>query len=218
MLRQPQHVRPQQQRNHIRDRLADGRPGGDCRAGLEPAYLPLRAGSSPNLALGATAVASNVYQNSGDYNANKAIDGSALTRWATDIGEVTSTLTVTFPEPVSVSSVVLREAKNYESHLQEFRLEYWDGGQWLTLVVDIFPGLSQRERFPAVTTTKLRLNITSSGNGPSIQELEVYDDEPAITVDDTDTGVTYSGGPGPRSSMSAIMPVRSISPRPMVIR
>ncbi|WP_406300126.1 right-handed parallel beta-helix repeat-containing protein [Embleya sp. NBC_00888] len=144
-------------------------------AGLEPAWRGLR-GNRVDLARGATATASAVYSGAPGYGAEKANDGSGVTRWATDAAVTTAQLTLTFPDATTVDRVVVREAKHYGARISTYRIEYWDGSTWVPTATRSYPSVVQTERFAPVTTTRIRLNITGSGSGPTVQGFEAYRD------------------------------------------
>ncbi|GIG63461.1 hypothetical protein Lfu02_78330 [Longispora fulva] len=132
----------------------------------------LKGTPTVNLAPTATASASNIY--SGGYSAANATDGSSKTRWATSGGTTSATLTLTFPQAKNINRVVLREAQYYEPRIATYTIDYWNGTAWTAAATGLYPRTSQALQFPTVNTTQIRLNITSSASGPTVQEFEVY--------------------------------------------
>ncbi|PRY52878.1 parallel beta helix pectate lyase-like protein [Knoellia remsis] len=134
--------------------------------------------STTDLARTATPTTTNAY--SATYSGRAAIDGNAQTRWATTDGTTTANLELTWSQPTSLNRVVLREAKQYDPRIERYTVDYWNGQSWVTVVTGLYPGVAETSTFPTVTTTKLRLSITASAPGPTVQGFEVYKD-PATT-------------------------------------
>ncbi|HVK20786.1 MAG TPA: discoidin domain-containing protein [Actinokineospora sp.] len=148
---------------------------------ISPAGAVIDVGSSTNLAPLSTAVASNVYQNSATYNGQKAIDGNTATRWATGFGVQSATLEVTLPGSVSVNRTVLKENQSLR-RIQAYTIDYWNGSAWVAAVTRGAPAAGQSDTFTPVTTTKIRLNITQSSDGPSVDEFAIYSGNLALTA------------------------------------
>ncbi|HVK22147.1 MAG TPA: discoidin domain-containing protein [Actinokineospora sp.] len=136
--------------------------------------------STTDLAATATTTASNYNANNATYAPGKATDGNAITRWATDSTITSANLVLTFPQATTVNRVVIKEAGQHDARVQRYTVDYWDGMQWVPTVTGAYPRPVHVDRFPAVSTTRLRLNITSSAAGPSIRSFEAYSD-PAPT-------------------------------------
>lgn len=99
--------------------------------------------------------------------ANKAIDGfaqgfpSAATReWATVGGKSGSWIQLDFPAPTSIDAVVLADRPNRSDQVTGGTLTFWDGSTVTTGPL-ANSGSPLTVRFPARTTTSLRLTITS---------------------------------------------------------
>lgn len=125
----------------------------------------------PNLAIGATASASNVH--SSPYAASYAIDGSATTRWATSDTTRACWLEVDFPTSTTFNKVAITEA--YGPRIKDYQIQYWTGSAWANAATGTAP-TSAVIGFSAVTSTKIRLNILNiTGSlGPSIWEFAVF--------------------------------------------
>jgi hypothetical protein len=76
-----------------------------------------------NLALLATASASNTFQNLPDWAPSKAIDGNEETRWATDSGVTAATLDLTWPDPVSVSRTMFEEWTIDGQRIRQYQIQ-----------------------------------------------------------------------------------------------
>jgi hypothetical protein len=148
---------------------------------ITPADHVVDTGESANMAPLSTAVASNTYQNNPAYDASKAIDGNSGTRWATDFGIHAATLEVDLPGPVLVNQTVLQEDQEFGHRIQAYTIDYWNGSAWVTAATGGAPPPDRTDRFPAVTTTKIRLNITRASQGPTINEFRIYSPNLALT-------------------------------------
>ncbi len=129
-----------------------------ARLGLEPGRpIP------NNVALEKAATASSVYNNDPTYGAGKAVDGNPDTRWAST--STTPWLEVDLGESSVFDQIILNE---YGDRVQSFKVEYWDGAQWLEVANGTTIGESLRLDFPEVTGSKVRLSILSASDNPSI--------------------------------------------------
>ncbi|MGA2497057.1 MAG: discoidin domain-containing protein, partial [Tepidisphaeraceae bacterium] len=137
-----------------------------------------------NLALWKPAKASSVWQPTQPtwlddqlYDAASVTDGRpALTRWSAAAGQLTDQwVEIDFGQETSFDRTLIRQ---HEDRISAYRLQRWDGANW----IDIFNcgnmGIPAREdRFDRVRSSRLRLwidKVTGSAP-PSIWELEVYD-------------------------------------------
>jgi beta-galactosidase len=136
---------------------------------------PSAAAPPSNLALKAHASAFESYEG---MTADLAIDGKPETRWSGIPGHNTGGwFELEWDHPVRIGEVVIFQ---YDTFVQEMDVQVWDDGarEWVTL-----EHLGRPEsrlprvvvsRWKARTTSRLRLaNIT---NGPSFNEVEVFED------------------------------------------
>lgn len=146
------------------------------KAGHRPHSLPDPA-SIVNFVLKHTlggdkkAKASNTYQNQAEYGPDKAIDGNAGTRWATDIPH--AWLEVDLGKPKKLTKVEIHEYVEYGPRVQSFNLEYKAGGAWKTIFKGNAIGADFSKTFDPVTAQHVRLNILQATSGPSISEFSV---------------------------------------------
>jgi alpha-L-fucosidase len=126
-----------------------------------------------NLAQGCAASASSVWQNdTNNYGPAQAVDEDANSRWASGpTGTTNGWLAIDFGKPTLFDQVIINE---YSSRVQSFRLESWDGAAWQTITNGGTIGESLRLDFPAVTATKVRLNILSATDATSIYMFKVH--------------------------------------------
>ena len=118
--------------------------------------------------------ASNMYQNDSQYGPDKAFDGDPNTRWATDNGVRQAWLTVNMGKPVTIKKIQIDEPAQYQ-RVQAFELQYKHGADWKTFYsgTRIGPGFETLAFDPPITCQKVRLNITSSTEGPTISEIRI---------------------------------------------
>jgi CubicO group peptidase (beta-lactamase class C family) len=122
-----------------------------------------------------TATASDVYLSSEQYDASKAVDGSLGTRWATNNGVATATLTIDLGKSRSVSQIRIGE---WGDRVRGFSVQCShagkDGGDvWDEVATGTTIGPNEVVTFDAVETTSVRLDITASTGSPTIAEVWV---------------------------------------------
>jgi alpha-L-fucosidase len=134
-------------------------------------------GSAVNLAplsvaSGIKASASNVYHRMEDYEAEKAFDGDAATRWATDDGTHQAWIATDFGRPRTLRRVAIHE--EYGQRVQKFELQYRNGEvvkEWRTIVPGTTLGKDYTKEFSRVTAREVRLNILEATEGPTLSEI-----------------------------------------------
>jgi galactosylceramidase len=134
------------------------------------------APSPPNLAQGKPASASSEW--SAEYAASRANDGKSTTRWNAANGKAAGEwLELNFGQPTTFNQIVQHQ---FGERITRYEIQYWDGGQWVTILTSGPMRAVQRDRFPAVTASKVRLLVQRTRNGetPSIFEFKVYLDPP----------------------------------------
>lgn len=134
-------------------------------ADIEPLATP-----SDSLAAGKKGQASNVFQNSRSYGADKAFDDDPGTRWATDSGTHAAWLEVDLGTPQTFSRIAISEAYD---RVRRFELQYADEGTWTTF----YKGRRIGEDFSAdvdpITAQRVRLNILEATDGPTLWEFRL---------------------------------------------
>ena len=106
--------------------------------------------------------------------ANRALDGDPDTFWSSPPGTHNSTLEVEFPKPVTFDHAIIMEWLNDGQQVQHFRIEVWDGKDWKTAVEGRAIGHKRIDRFAAVTTSRVRLNILASVAEAHIREFQLF--------------------------------------------
>jgi alpha-L-fucosidase len=120
----------------------------------------------------AKATSSNIYRNNAEFAAERAVDGNADTRWATD-GEVKiAWLDLDLGKPKTFNRVRIAEA--FPNRVRKFEIQWLDGKEWKTIVSGTTIGESYSKRIEPVTAQKVRLNVLDSTIGPTITEFELF--------------------------------------------
>jgi len=132
-----------------------------------------------NLATSATASASSVYQNNPAYAADKANDDNANTRWNSHTGSG-SWLKLNFGMPTLFNQTHITQ---FSDRITAFKIQAWTGSAWQDLVVSTDPlGGERSDYFTPVTSTSVRLFVTSATTTPSIFEFAVFHDPPVSNL------------------------------------
>lgn len=80
-----------------------------------------------------------------------------------------------FPRPVTLNRFVIQEAVDTHSErVEHHALDVWTNGQWQEVAQATNVGYKRILRFPDVTTTKLRLRVTSSRLSPAISKISAH--------------------------------------------
>jgi alpha-L-fucosidase len=69
------------------------------------------------------------------------------------------------------------ERLNDGQRIQKYSIDIWTGSAWKTIVAGQAIGHKKIDVFPAVTATRVRLNILSSTDAAAIRELQLYNVE-----------------------------------------
>ena len=128
----------------------------------------------PSLATGAKATASNVYQGSGEFGPERAIDGNGDTRWATDSGVASAWLELDLLKPETVGRAVIKQAFPELRRVRKFTIEYWQDSDWRVCYRGTNLDAVLSVTFEPFTAQKVRLNITDAADGPTIFEFQLF--------------------------------------------
>jgi alpha-L-fucosidase len=108
-----------------------------------------------------------------------AVDGNVDTFWSAPLGSHHSTLEVDFAKPTTVDRVTSMEWLNDGQHIEKYAIEIWVNNGWKSVAAGQAIGHQKIDRFAAVSTSRIRLNILSSSQEAHIREFQVYSDAPA---------------------------------------
>lgn len=137
-----------------------------------PYFSPrLNTGAQTNLALGKMASASSVLDP--EHGADKAIDGSLGTSWASAPMKTNDQwLEIDFGAPVVLDKVVLREHEHCE-RISAYKIQIWNG-TWTDMAIGRSVGKAKVDQFPPVSASKVRLYIEAASGSPKIDEFAVF--------------------------------------------
>ena len=103
-----------------------------------------------------------------------AIDGKNETYWAPNDDVTEASLTIDFGKPTEFNRFLAQEYIKLGQRVQQFTLEAWVDNEWQEIASETTIGNKRILRFPDVTATKLRFNITASKACPVISEVGVF--------------------------------------------
>lgn len=136
------------------------------------------------------------------YGAESAFDGAFGdgSRWnAASFSGGDQWLEVDFGKEVSLNRTVITENPSYR--ITGYKIQYWDGSDWVTCSTGTSIGERKEDTFDTVTTRKLRLYVDSvTTDSASIQEFEVYlDNGKNLAIPSQDDYVSRSNAQGGKS-------------------
>ena len=103
-----------------------------------------------------------------------AFDGDPDTFWSAPAGSHHATLEADFSHPTTFNRSMVGEWLNDGQRVEHYRIEAWDGKAWKTLAEAHAIGHKKIDSFPAVTTTRVRLNVLASSSEARIREFQVF--------------------------------------------
>jgi len=127
----------------------------------------IKARSSHNLALEHTTTTPEL---------TAALDGNSDTFWSAPQGSHHATLEVNFARPITFNRALTMEWLNDGQHIQKYAIEIWDSqtSKWKPVAQAQAIGHKKIDTFPAVTASRVRLNIQSSTTEAQIREFQLY--------------------------------------------
>ena len=127
-----------------------------------------------DLALDASAAASNVRGGHPRYGASNVLDRDGSTSWTTDDGVTEAELVVRLEGPAEVSIVRIEEGIALGQRIEAFAVDVTHGDRWKEAASATTIGPRRILRFPPVTTDRIRIRITRSAAAPVLTEVKVY--------------------------------------------
>ncbi|HWD90993.1 MAG TPA: alpha-L-fucosidase [Verrucomicrobiae bacterium] len=129
-----------------------------------------------DFAAGKTAVASNVREGDDAFAGGKALDGDNNTYWTTDDDVTNATLEVDLGGEREFNVVRLEEMITLGQRVAEYKIEAWDDAakDWRELNHGFTIGYRKLDRFPKITSSKVRLTILKARGCPAIKSLGVH--------------------------------------------
>jgi alpha-L-fucosidase len=160
-------------------------PNGLIHPNDEKAALDLAAAVkeafAENLVKYAKAEASDTRGNSRKFGASNAIDETTDTYWSTDDEVKTATLNIDFGKPTTFNRFLAQEYIRLGQRVKAFTIEAEVNGNWQELAKATTIGYKRILRFPTVTATKFRFNITGSKACPVISNVGIYNAPQILT-------------------------------------
>lgn len=129
-----------------------------------------------NLALNSAVSASSFR---GGNEAGFLVDGDNDTYWAAEEGAESASLEFNFGQEKTFDCALLEEYIRRGQRVEEFTLQAWDGQGWKTFARGSTIGYKRLLRFPTISTTKVRLNITQSRASPALSEFGLFKSPPS---------------------------------------
>lgn len=129
---------------------------------------------SHDLAKGARVEASNVRSNDPRFGASNVVDDDSSNYWATDDSITSGKLTLSFGEPKTFNVIMLQEYIPLGQRIGKFSVEISNGEGWKTVAGGTTIGHKRLLRIPALTATKVRLNILQSKPCPTLSRIGLF--------------------------------------------
>jgi alpha-L-fucosidase len=106
-----------------------------------------------------------------------ALDGDPDTFWSAPAGSHHAVLEVDFEKPVTFDHALTMEWLNDGQHVQKYAIEVWNESAhiWKRVTGGQAIGHTKIDSFPAVTASRVRLNIISSTSEAHVREFQLYD-------------------------------------------
>ena len=106
-----------------------------------------------------------------------AVDDDRDTFWSAPPGSHHAQLEVKFDKPVTFDHAVTMEWLNDGQHVEKYAIEVWNDAhsKWEPVAGGEAIGHKKIDQFPAVTASRVRLNILSSTGEAHIREFQLFD-------------------------------------------
>jgi len=127
-----------------------------------------------DLCAGRGAMASNAREG---FGSAKVTDGDVDSFWAVEDGITSGWVEVDLGRPVKFNIACIQEAIALGQRVEEYHIEYLDGGDWQTLAKGTTIGHKKLDRFKTVTAQRVRLVIDKALACPTVAAFSLYFDE-----------------------------------------
>jgi len=127
-----------------------------------------------NFALHALTASSSHRGNLDVFSPNNVTDGNKETYWSTDDDITTGSIDITFGAPQTIKYMVLQEFIKLGQRVESFTVDVSIGDTWKRLASGTTIGYKRILKIDPVTTTSVRVTITSSKACPLISSVEIY--------------------------------------------
>jgi alpha-L-fucosidase len=130
---------------------------------------------SENLAENVKITASNVRGNQKQFRPENLLETENYDAyWATDDEVTKASVTLEWKESKTFNLLMLQEYIPLGQRVKSFNVEYWNGQEWTLLDRQTTIGFKRILRFPAITTSKIRINIEETLACPVLNGVGVY--------------------------------------------
>ena len=106
--------------------------------------------------------------------AKHMLDKALETYWMPAPDDVAPSLTWAFPDDRTFDVLLVQECITVGQRIEAFRLDVWQNGVWKEVARGTTVGYKRLLRFPAVTTTKVRLVIEASRTTPTLAGIGLF--------------------------------------------
>lgn len=129
-----------------------------------------------NLARGARCSASTTRGDSQTFAPAHVIDGNPATYWSTDDDAGPAELLLEFSQPTTFNVVGLREFLPLGQRIDQFALDFDDGGTWRQWCCESAIGAHRLVRGRVCSTKRIRFRVVAGPVCPAVSELGLYYD------------------------------------------
>ncbi len=143
-------------------------------ARIREAGETLRSIYAENLRCGGQITAGSAAGEGEKHSPARATDGDPDTWWQAADGDTEAWLEVDLDGPITFDRAVMQEAIVAGQRVEAYRLLWWDGQQWREGSAGTSIGHKKIDIFPAITATKVRLEITAAALPPTLREFGLY--------------------------------------------
>ena len=127
-----------------------------------------------NLALHARVTALAYRGNSKTYSPANLTDNNPETYWATDDGEIESSVEIELAKRHEINYIVLQEYIKLGQRVKAFAVEAWMAGAWVTVAEATTIGYKRILEIDPVQTDKIRITILDAKACPVIANVELF--------------------------------------------
>lgn len=113
-------------------------------------------------------------ESSNGNNTAALLDDRYQTHWTTKGADTTAIIQFKLKTPQTFDVLMLQENITVGQRIENFVLEYKQGGEWKTITEGTTVGYKRLLRFSAVTASEVRLRIISSRLNPTLSAIGLY--------------------------------------------
>ena len=113
-----------------------------------------------------------------DFDPAGITDGDGRTYWTTDDGVITASLEIELGRPTTFDRAMVQEMITTGQRVEQFKLEAFVDNKWQEIAQGTTIGYKRLLRFPATTTSRVRLTILDSRDCPTIREFGLFKASP----------------------------------------